>query len=376
MQSITIDRSKPLREESNTGHNRWHPDISPVVEVDEGEEVVMETRDAFDGQMRPGVTEADFGGMDAGVIHPLTGPVAVKGAEPGDLLEVEFVDIQPQPYAFSVIFPGFGFLRDVFTDPFMVHWNIADGFATSEQIPGVRVLGASFMGVSGVAPSQAQLEAWTRREAELAERGGVALPPDVGGAVPISGVGATHGVRTLPPRENGGNFDVKQLSTGSKLLLPVAVDGALFSTGDAHFAQGDGEVCVTAVEMGATCTVRFRVLKGEAERHNIRWPRFSREDYYIAPEWAAPRRFRSHHGHAGYRRWGQRGGEPDAGVPQRHPEHDRSVAGTGVQPQPGLRDMQRRGGPEGEQRGGCAQLRSVGVFAGGFVCRVKRNHYD
>ena len=172
MQSITIDRSKPLREESNTGHNRWHPDISPVVEVDEGEEVVMETRDAFDGQMRPGVTEADFAGMDAGVIHPLTGPVAVKGAEPGDLLEVEFVDIQPQPYAFSVIFPGFGFLRDVFTEPFMVHWSIVDGYATSEQIPGVRVPGASFMGVSGVAPSHAQLEAWTRREAELAGRGG------------------------------------------------------------------------------------------------------------------------------------------------------------------------------------------------------------
>ena len=106
--------------------------------------------------------------MDAGVIHPLTGPVAVKGAEPGDLLEVEFVDIQPQPYAFSVIFPGFGFLRDVFTEPFMVHWSIADGYATSEQIPGVRVPGASFMGVSGVAPSHAQLEAWTRREAELA----------------------------------------------------------------------------------------------------------------------------------------------------------------------------------------------------------------
>ena len=156
--------------------------------------------------MRPGVTEADFGGMDAGVIHPLTGPVAVKGAEPGDLLEVEFVNIEPQPHAFSVIFPGFGFLRDVFTDPFMVHWNIADGFATSAQIPGVRVPGASFMGVSGVAPSHAQMEEWTRREAELASRGGVALPPDVAGAVPITGVGATHGLRTLPPRENGATL--------------------------------------------------------------------------------------------------------------------------------------------------------------------------
>ncbi len=291
MPSINIDRSKPLREESNTGHNRWHPDIPAVLEVDEGEEVVLETRDAFDGQLHPGVTETVFDTVDAGVIHPLTGPVLVRGAQQGDLLEIEFVDIAPEPHAFSCIVPGFGFLRDIFTEPFMVHWNIADGWATSAQIPGVRVPGAPFMGVSGVAPSHAQLDAWTRREAELAARGGVALPPDTASSVPIAGVGATHGLRTLPPRENGGNFDVKQLSAGSRLLLPVAVDGALFSTGDAHFAQGDGEVCVTAVEMGATCTVRFRLLKGEAQQRNIRWPRFTREDYYIDPQWAAPRKF-------------------------------------------------------------------------------------
>lgn len=291
MPSITIDRSKPLRADPGTGHNRWHPDIPPVIEVDEGAEVTLETRDAFDGQLRPGVTETVFDTIDAGVIHPLTGPVAVKGTEPGDLLEVEFLNIEPQPYAFSCIVPGFGFLRDLFTKPFMVHWNIADGCATSAQIPGVRVPGASFMGVSGVAPSPAQLAEWTRREAELAGQGGMALPPDAAGAVPAAGPAAAAGIRTLPPRENGGNFDVKQLSAGAKLLLPVAVPGALFSTGDAHFAQGDGEVCVTAVEMGATCTVRFRRLPGEARRHNIRWPRFSRDDYYIAPEWAAPRKF-------------------------------------------------------------------------------------
>ena len=84
---------------------------------------------------------------------------------------------------------------------------------------------------------------------------------------------------------------MKQLSKGAKLLLPVAVDGALFSTGDGHFAQGDGEVCVTAVEMGATCVVRFRVHRGEAERRHIRWPRFQRSDYFIDPRWAAPQRF-------------------------------------------------------------------------------------
>jgi formamidase len=291
MKSITIDRHRPLRDEPKTGHNRWHPDIPPIVEVDEGEEVALETRDAADGYLNPKSTEADFPGLPVGGIHPLTGPVLVKGARPGDLLEVEFVDIVPQRWAFTAIMPGLGFLRDVMTTPFLVHWDIADGWATSRQLPRARIPGASFMGVSGVAPSRQQLEAWTRREADLLGRGGVVFPPDAGGAVPGWGPAATHGLRTLPPRENGGNFDVKQLSKGAKLLLPVAVEGALFSTGDGHFAQGDGEVCVTAVEMGATAVVRFRLHRGEAERNGIRWPRFRRSDYFIDPRWAAPQRF-------------------------------------------------------------------------------------
>ncbi|HEX6774658.1 MAG TPA: acetamidase/formamidase family protein [Methylomirabilota bacterium] len=291
MKSVTIDRKRPLRDEPKTGHNRWHPDIPPIVEVDEGEEVSLETRDALDGYLTPRSTEADFAALEAGPIHPLTGPVLVKGARPGDLLEIEFVDIVPQPWAFTAIMPGLGFLRDIMTIPFLVHWDIADGSATSRQLRGVRIPGASFMGVSGVAPSHAQLEAWTRREADLLTRGGMVFPPDPAGAVPALGPAAAHGLRTLPPRENGGNFDVKQLSKGAKLLLPVAVEGALFSTGDGHFAQGDGEVCVTAVEMGATCVVRFRVHRGEAERRQIRWPRFQRSDYFIDPRWAAPQRF-------------------------------------------------------------------------------------
>jgi formamidase len=217
--------------------------------------------------------------------------VAVKGARPGDLLEIEFREIVPQPWAFSGIFPGLGYLRDVMTTPYLVHWNIADGWATSPQLPRVRAPGASFMGVSGVAPSRDQVAAWARREADAAARGGMALAPDAGGAVPARGDAATQGLRTLPPRENGGNFDVKQLTTGSRLYLPVNVDGALFSTGDGHFAQGDGEVCVTAVEMGATCVVRFRVHRGEAARRGIRFPRFAHGEYFTDPRWAAPRRF-------------------------------------------------------------------------------------
>ena len=291
MKHIQIDRKRRLRDEPGTGHNRFHPDLPPIVTIEEGEEVVLDTRDGVDGQLGPSTTETNIASMEAGAVHPLTGPVFVKGAQPGDVLEVEFLDIVPQPHAFTAIVPGLGFLRDVFTTPFLVHWQIRDGWATSPRLRGVRIPGAPFMGVSGVAPSHAQLRAWTAREQAPLDRGGLVFPPDVAGAVPSRGPAATEGLRTLPPRENGGNFDAKQLTKGSKLLLPVAVEGGLFSTGDGHFAQGDGEVCVTAVEMGATVAVRFRVLKAAAGARAMRAPRFSHAGYFAPPEWAAPRGF-------------------------------------------------------------------------------------
>lgn len=290
MHAIRIDRAKPLSAEPHLGHNRYHPDIEPVVEIGEGEEIALETRDALDGQLHPETTVADLAGVDAGVVHPLTGPVFVKGAMPGDILEIEFTDIIAEPTAFSAIVPGLGFLRDVMTEPFLAHWQIRDGWATSSQIPGVRIPGAPFMGVSAVAPSAEKLAEWAAREQRVIDRGGFALPPDPGGAVP-GGACALAGLRTLPPRENGGNFDVKQLTRGSKLFLPVFVEGALFSTGDGHFAQGDGEVCVTAVEMGATAVVRFRVHKGAAAARKFNSPVFSRQSYFADPRFAAPERF-------------------------------------------------------------------------------------
>jgi formamidase len=276
MHRISIDRGKPLAAEPHCGHNRFHHDLAPVFEIDEGEEIALETRDALDGQITPATTIADFPSLNAGAVHPLTGPVFVKGAEVGDILEIEFTDIIAQPVAFSAIMPGLGFLRDVMTEPFLAHWNIAEGWATSAEIPGVRIPGASFMGVSGVAPSPEKLAEWTAREQRVIDGGGLAFSPDPDGAVPTTGPCALTGLRTLPPRENGGNFDVKQLTAGSKLFLPVYVPGALFSTGDGHFAQGDGEVCVTAVEMGATAVVRFKVHKGLANRRKFVSPVFSR----------------------------------------------------------------------------------------------------
>ncbi len=291
MKSIEIDRSKRLKEEPHKGHNRWHPDVPPVIEADPGEVVVLECRDASDCQVKPGMTVDDMPGLDTKVAHPLTGPVYVKGAAPGDLLEVEYVEVAPQPYGWTRNRPGAGFLRDLFPDPYLVHWDIADGWATSAQLPGVRIVDGSFMGTAGLAPSRAQLEEWTRRESELAQRGGFVAPPDAEDAVPSSGPIANEGLRTLPPRENCGNVDSKQLTTGSRLLIPVGVDGALYSVGDGHFAQGDGECCITAIEMGATATVRFTVHKGEAARKNIRWPRYAHSGYFLPPEWAAPRNF-------------------------------------------------------------------------------------
>jgi formamidase len=288
--AIRIDRAKRLAAEPHSGHNRYHPDIAPVLEVAEGDEVVLETRDALDGQIGPATTLADLGGLDANLVHPLTGPVFVKGAEPGDAIEVEFLDIAPQPTAFSAIVPGLGFLRDVMTTPFLVHWTIRDGWATAPEIPGVRIPGAPFMGISATAPSAQKLKDWTEREQRALEAGGFVLPPEASGAVPGGRCGL-EGLRTLPPRENGGNFDVKQLTKGAKLLLPVFAKGALFSTGDAHFAQGDGEVCVTAVEMGATVAVRFKVHKGLANKRAFAGPVFSHPGYFADPKFAAPENF-------------------------------------------------------------------------------------
>jgi formamidase len=288
--AIRIDRGKRLAEEPGTGHNRYHPDIAPIVEIGEGEEIALETRDALDGQIGPSTTIADFPALEVGAVHPLTGPVFVKGAMPGDLLEIEFADIIAQPTGFSAIMPGLGFLRDVMTAPFLVHWQIRDGWATSQQIPGVRIPGAPFMGVSAVMPSAEKLREWTEREQRVIDKGGMALPPDPAGAVPAGPCGLT-GLRTLPPRENGGNFDVKQLTKGAKLFLPVFREGGLFSTGDGHFAQGDGEVCVTAIEMGATAVVRFKLHKGRADMRKFSAPVFSRSGYFSDPRYAAPERF-------------------------------------------------------------------------------------
>ena len=259
MKSIEIDRSKRLKEEPDKGHNRWHPDIAPVLEVDPGEEVVLETRDAMDCQIRPDMTAKDLRSLEGKVAHALTGPVYVKGAMPGDLLEIEYLDLLPQPYGWTTFRPGAGFLRDSFPDPY---WSTGQ-YGTGGQ-PHPKSLGLHpqwlFHGHGGSCPVPRQMSQWTAREAELVSRGGIAFP-QTGRCPAVVDPIAREGLRTIPPRENCGNVDAKQLTKGSRLMIPVNVDGALFSVGAAHFAQGDGECCITAIEMSATAAVPSRCTR-------------------------------------------------------------------------------------------------------------------
>jgi formamidase len=250
-------------------HNRWYPDLEPIAEIAPGEEIRLETEDGLDGQLTRDSSHADAGDLDLGLGHPLTGPVYVAGAKPGDLLEVELLAYETADFGTTAVIPGFGYLADLFPDPYLVKWEIADGLARSAELAGVAVPDDAFAGVIGVAPSRRRLDAIRRREEALAARGQPVADSMPEGAKPPE---AADGLRTIPPRELGGNLDVRQLVAGSRLWLPVDVPGALFSAGDLHFAQGDGEVCGTAIEVAGAVTVRFGLIEGAAGRS--RFPTF------------------------------------------------------------------------------------------------------
>jgi formamidase len=257
--------------------NRYHPNIKPVARVSPGQVVTIETRDAFDSNLNLQSTAEDVTALDLNLVHPMTGPILVEGGERGDVLAVTLLDIEPEQYGYTVVVPGFGFLRDRFPNPYIVNWKLDRLAATSEQIPNVRIPIAAFMGSVGVLPGDLETDTYLKRETELATAGGAVLPPQPIGALPadICGPeGSDKGrcLRTIPPRENGGNMDVKQMQIGTTLLLPCFVDGCGLFAGDVHFAQGDGEVSGTAIEMGATVTVRVDIRKGQGAQ--IKVPQF------------------------------------------------------------------------------------------------------
>jgi formamidase len=239
-------------------HNRWHPDLEPVARVVPGEVVTLETRDGLDGQLTRESTHGDCDAPDLGTAHPLTGPVYVEGAEPGDVLEVELLEYETPSFGVNCVIPGFGFLADVFTSGFLVPWELDGTHARSSELPGIAVPACVHAGVIGVAPSRELMEAQRAREERIRAAGGPVADDAPESAVPASAAG---GLRTIPPRETGGNIDIRRLVAGATLLLPVHVPGALLSLGDVHFAQGDGEVCGTGIEISSAVRIRLGLRK-------------------------------------------------------------------------------------------------------------------
>ena len=204
-------------------HSVWNRDLAPRLTVRPGDTVYLDCLDANGGQVRPGDPASRMLEIDQTRIHALTGPIAVEGAEPGDVLEVQILEVAHKGWAWSSVLPGLGFLDQRFTGPYLFHWDL-EADVTRSLAPAVIPL-KPFCGVMGVAP---------------AENGAF---------------------RTRPPGAFGGNLDVRQLSSGSTLYLPVFNRGALFSCGDAHAAQGDGEVCINGMECPSAVTLRFELHK-------------------------------------------------------------------------------------------------------------------
>lgn len=273
---ISVARDQSVVQNPENSHNRIWPDLEPITTIDPGEEIELELRDGMDGQLSPSSDSAALSTIDLDANHPLTGPIEINGAQPGDVLAVTPTRIEPDRFGATAVIPGFGLLGDLFTEPYLVIWRIEDGVARSDQMPGIAIRGRPFLGCVAVAPSRGLFAEAARREQALAERGAVVLPPEPRSAVPTHEPYASQALRTIPPRENGGNLDVAQVREGSRLLLPVHMPGALLSVGDAHFAQGEGELCGTAIEIAAAVTLEVSVRKAET----LRWrPRFPAIEY-------------------------------------------------------------------------------------------------
>jgi acetamidase/formamidase len=205
-------------------HYKWDNRLAPVIRIDPGDTVVFNLREVSDDQITPTSTYKVLNTIDWNRIYPLSGPVLVEGAAPGDTLEVEILDVHSQGWGWSAIIPNFGLLQDIFRDPKLKIWDLSAGDYTYFR-DDVKIPLDPFCGTMGVAPAR------------------------------------SGRIEVMPPGKFGGNLDVRHLTQGAKLRLPVGVNGALFSVGDPHAAQGDGEVCVTGIEAPMHVSLRFNLQK-------------------------------------------------------------------------------------------------------------------
>ncbi len=204
-------------------HLAWDNSIEPVLRIASGETVTIDAVEASGGQLGPDSTIDDMARLDFAACDPVQGPIYVQDAQPGDTLQIEMLDLETADWGWTAIIPGFGLLADEFAEPALKIWKLQAGFA--EFVPGIRLPLEPFCGEIGVAPAE------------------------------------TGAFSTIPPGPNGGNIDTKHLTKGATIYLPVLAPGALFSIGDGHAAQGDGEVCGTAIETPMRITLRLTVRK-------------------------------------------------------------------------------------------------------------------
>ncbi|TMI81437.1 MAG: acetamidase [Bacillati bacterium ANGP1] len=206
-------------------HFTWDVRHEPAVEIESGDVVIVRTRDVSDDQITPASTTATLSTLDWKRVYPLAGPIGVRGARPGDTLAIEILDIHTEGWGWSAILPGLGLLADDFKEPYLRVFDLSDGDAAHFR-EDIAIPIEPFFGTMGVCPA-----------------GAVERP-------------------VMPPGTFGGNMDTRQLARGATLYLPVQVEGALFSCGDAHAAQGDGEVCVTGIEAPMYAALRLTLPHG------------------------------------------------------------------------------------------------------------------
>jgi acetamidase/formamidase len=207
-------------------HFVWDRSLSPRLHIEPDDEVQIECVDASGSQVVPGMTTAEYLTIDRTRIHSLTGPIWVDGAAPGDVLQIDVLATRHCGWGWSSVVEGLGFLKDRFREPYLFHW-LLEGETSRSLAPAVVPI-RPFLGVMGVARAD------------------------------------DGAFRTRPPGPFGGNMDVRELCAGSRLYLPVYNEGALFSCGDGHAAQGDGEVCINGIECPLDVTLRFQLHKGQS----------------------------------------------------------------------------------------------------------------
>jgi formamidase len=292
---FSVDQKRSMRDQVVPGHNRWHPDIPPAAMVRPGNEFRVECREWTDAQIGNNDSANDVRDVRLNGCHMLSGPIGVEGAEPGDLLVVDILDLGPVPqeigdapgqgWGYTGIFDrtnGGGFLTDYYPQAYKAIWDFHGQVATSRHVPGVRFTGITHPGLFGTAPSHELLARWNERERALIATDPdrvppLALPPlddsVLGGRAngeALEGV-RRDGARTVPARENGGNHDIKNFTRGSRVFYPVHQAGGLLSGGDLHFSQGDGEITFCgAIEMGGFIDFGVDLIKGGMETYGVR----------------------------------------------------------------------------------------------------------